>query len=56
MRAYHWYPSLESIVEFELLTIGCFEDEFGREFGKGDARVAVKFRGFLREGKRAIRG
>lgn len=43
MRAYHWNPSLQGIIELELLTIVCFEDELVGELGERDAWVCVEF-------------
>jgi len=49
MRAYHWNPSLQSIIEFELLTFLGLEYEFAVQFGERDARVGVEFFGVLGE-------
>ena len=36
MRAYHWDPSLQRIIELELFTVVCFEDELVGELGEGN--------------------
>jgi len=47
--AYHWNPSLQRIVKFELLSIICFEDELAVKFGEGHAGVGIEFFRILRE-------
>ena len=53
MRAYHWNPSLQRIIELELFTIVYFEDELVGELREGDTRVGIEFLrvlGEVREG------
>ena len=43
VRAYHWNPSLQRIIEFKFLVVVCLEDELLGELGEGYAGVSVEF-------------
>ena len=47
--AYHWNPSFQSSVPFELIALLGFEDEFVVESGPRDAGIGIKVDRVLRQ-------